>query len=145
MTYWDLRAPSPVAVTDLSPDLTDEGLGVAVSHCGRFVATAGTGQVRWLCPFSTCVAAGLLGTCAPASCTSCACLLVGRVAHILELQLFATSSPGASCKIQAKTRLYVLHESPSCLSPANSAQRRHVEVPIFRAHIPQSVCYLHLR
>jgi WD domain, G-beta repeat len=45
MTYWDLRTPAPVHVTDLSPDLTDEALAVAVSHDGRFVATAGSGQV----------------------------------------------------------------------------------------------------
>ncbi|KAG5188453.1 quinon protein alcohol dehydrogenase-like superfamily [Tribonema minus] len=45
MTQWDLRAQAPVSVTDLSRDMSDEALGVAVSHNGRFVATAGTAQV----------------------------------------------------------------------------------------------------
>eukprot|EP00611_Tribonema_gayanum_P032523 TRINITY_DN9777_c0_g1_i1.p1 TRINITY_DN9777_c0_g1~~TRINITY_DN9777_c0_g1_i1.p1 ORF type:complete len:614 (+),score=249.53 TRINITY_DN9777_c0_g1_i1:165-2006(+) len=45
LTQWDLRAQAPVSVTDLSRDMSDEALGVAVSHNGRFVATAGTAQV----------------------------------------------------------------------------------------------------
>ena len=53
VTSWDLREQNPIGVRDLSPDLGDEAMTIALSHSGLLFATAGTAQLLKLWDFNT--------------------------------------------------------------------------------------------
>mmetsp|Transcript_16704 Transcript_16704/g.39002 ORF Transcript_16704/g.39002 Transcript_16704/m.39002 type:complete len:189 (-) Transcript_16704:338-904(-) len=53
LTCWDLRDHNPVKVTNLSSDMSDEALTVAISSSGKFVATGGTAQLLKLWDYAT--------------------------------------------------------------------------------------------
>jgi WD40 repeat protein len=53
VTSWDLRDQNPVAVKDLSPNLDDEAMSIALSHDGKLFATAGTAMLIKLWDFNT--------------------------------------------------------------------------------------------
>merc|ERR1712159_922674 len=42
ITCWDLRERNPIAVQDLSNDMTDEGRCICVSHSQKLIAIGGT-------------------------------------------------------------------------------------------------------
>ena len=51
ISFWDLREHNPIRVTNLTEDMSDEALCVAVSHSGKIVATGGTAQLLKLWDF----------------------------------------------------------------------------------------------
>lgn len=53
ISFWDLREHNPTRVVNLTEDLSDEALCVAVSNSGKLVATGGTAHLLKLWDLDT--------------------------------------------------------------------------------------------